>query len=1221
MATFVINFGVSLLLGVVQGLLTPKPDGPRLNDRSVPKATYGVPIPKVYGTALVPANMIWGIPRAEQRVGGGKGLGGGKGGANFKYFGSFAMLFSLGPVVGISRMWANGKIVMDYRSNPDAPPPTRNDPPSSPNNGDKYTVGTAPTGEWTGQTGLIAEWQTAKWYFYPAATTSLEVSNRWKQYWRFYNGSSSQMPDPLIQAKEGADRTPAYRGYCYAVAEGLPLNDDPNGGFDFGANFPSIKAEIVTKGSVDENGFFSALEVEIFEIVQDVCELVKIPTEEIDVSPIEDLGSVFGYTQDFQVAAKQIISDLASVFFFDIQDGAKLRFLPPNRSLSGAISEKDLGTRVFGSERPNSYSLLREDITQLPYEINLVYYDQQRNLLENTVTGRYSQGNNVNVTTVNIPITTTQSKAQSAINRAIQLAWIRRKKYERLLLPPKYLNLQAGDRIQIAFSDRTDDLVISAINTGANGIREITAFFYSGIGQAYTQTAVPNNIPLFNPLRNEGSTVFFLLDINLVQDADNDNGVYVAARGTTQFWNRYALFGSRDGGANYGQLLTATGATTMGVVAAALGDFTGSGVDTTNTISVVLESGSLISPTGLFLLGDEILSANTATLTAVNTYTLSDLVRGQRGTEWAIADHGTNERFYILAECDRAAGLLSDLNVPINYKALTTGQALGDVSATTFTTTGRALKPYAPKSVSAYKPVDDIIINWIRRDRKDNSSVGTTPRLSEYNERYEIDIFDGVDVARTLFCNSPTVTYTEAQQIADFGVTQTEIVIKVYQISETVGRGYAASYSSGTLGTTSPIVYPVVTPTASSAASAAQSAAETAQTTANAAVPQTRTITINGITQNLSADRSWSIAGGGIPWNVATADLTGTTNNFYVNQKAVGQLQLTLPTTSALNDEFGFCSAKEFGVAIAQQADQYIQNEEDQTFVGPGNGIESTAIGTAVRLVCIEANKGWLVTSKLGLVSNFGIPFDADAVVVIDAIEATGVTLSVPQKTAIINRIVDAKSDGVWAKWRAYYGFVGGTAAAHAINWKDASAHLITWNGTLIHNSSGVKGDGATGYGDTNLSPNSVLTFDNLGLGFYLTDTKASEASYDMGTVSSGTGQLGLYIFSGSGALELSVGERGAAANNRLKQYFSANRIDSTASTYRDGALVASSAASGGALTTQNMFILGRNNTGALQLPSTARYGSFSINTGLTDAEETANYISELAFQTALSRN
>lgn len=1014
MATFAINFGVALLLGAVQGLLTPKPDGPRLNDVSVPKASYGVPIPKIYGTALVASNMIWGIPRTERKSGGGKGLGGGKGGASYKYFGNFASLFCLGPVVGVSRMWANGRIVMDYRSNPDAPPETRNDPPSSPSNGDKYTVGNSPTGAWSGQQGLIAEWQSSKWYFYPAATTSLSISNRWKQYWRFYLGTDSQSPDPLIQAKEGAARTPAYRGYCYGVAEGLPLTDDPSGLFDFGSNFPTIKVEVVTKGSVDGSGFIAAQQVEIYEIVQDVCTTVKIPAEEVDATPLSVLEPIFGYTQNSQVPAKQIISDLSSLFFFDIQDGKKLKFLPPNRSPIAAISQKELGTRVFGSDRPNSYSLTREDSTQLPYEINLVYFDVQRNLLENTVTGRYSQGNNANVNTVNIPITITQSRAQSAINRAIQLSWIRRKKYERLSLPPKYLNLQVGDRIQIAFDNRTDDLVISQINTGANGIREITAYFYSGIGQGYVQTAVPNNIPAFSPLRSEGSTVFYLLDINLAQDSDLDNGLYVAARGTTQFWNKYALFASRDGGANYGQILAATGATTMGIVASALGGFAGSGVDSTNTISVVLESGSLISPTGLFLLGDEILSANTATLTAVNTYTLSNLVRGERGTEWAIAGHGSNERFYLLGECERATGNLGDLNTAIQYKALTTGQALGDVSATTFTSTGKALKPYAPKSVSAYKPVDDIIVNWIRRDRKDNSSVGT-PQLNEYNERYEIDIFNGSTVVRTLSATSPTATYTQAQQITDFGSGQTSIIVKVYQISETVGRGYAASYSSGTLGTTSPIVYPAVTPTPSSVANSAQNTAQSAQTTAqsaqasastaqttadsalataNNAVPRTRTITINGVEQDLTANRVWTISSSNNPVTFLgiSANQALESNKSYL--ATINNLICTLPLAPSVGDFINLANGNFSSFRINHgNNSQTILNNNTQSPTGSDSGIILKPYGV-ISLLFIGGNL-WISSAKHRTTNNY-TPISSESV-------ASSKTYSVTSPNANLN--------------------------------------------------------------------------------------------------------------------------------------------------------------------------------------------------------------------------
>lgn len=55
---------------------------------------------------------------------------------------------------------------------------------------------------------------------------------------RWYPGSETQSPDPLIQAKEGADKTPAFRGVSYIVFEDLPLKD-------YGNRIPQVTAEII----------------------------------------------------------------------------------------------------------------------------------------------------------------------------------------------------------------------------------------------------------------------------------------------------------------------------------------------------------------------------------------------------------------------------------------------------------------------------------------------------------------------------------------------------------------------------------------------------------------------------------------------------------------------------------------------------------------------------------------------------------------------------------------------------------------------------------------------------------------------------------------------------------------------------------------------------------------------------------------------------------------
>jgi hypothetical protein len=55
---------------------------------------------------------------------------------------------------------------------------------------------------------------------------------------RIYRGSEDQLPDPLIEAKQGAGNAPAYRGTAYVVFERFPLND-------FGNRIPQFQFEVV----------------------------------------------------------------------------------------------------------------------------------------------------------------------------------------------------------------------------------------------------------------------------------------------------------------------------------------------------------------------------------------------------------------------------------------------------------------------------------------------------------------------------------------------------------------------------------------------------------------------------------------------------------------------------------------------------------------------------------------------------------------------------------------------------------------------------------------------------------------------------------------------------------------------------------------------------------------------------------------------------------------
>ncbi|MFD1746535.1 glycoside hydrolase/phage tail family protein [Rhizobium helianthi] len=55
---------------------------------------------------------------------------------------------------------------------------------------------------------------------------------------RVYKGSESQLPDPLIEAKQGAGNAPAFRGLAYVVFERLPIGN-------YGNRIPLLQFEVV----------------------------------------------------------------------------------------------------------------------------------------------------------------------------------------------------------------------------------------------------------------------------------------------------------------------------------------------------------------------------------------------------------------------------------------------------------------------------------------------------------------------------------------------------------------------------------------------------------------------------------------------------------------------------------------------------------------------------------------------------------------------------------------------------------------------------------------------------------------------------------------------------------------------------------------------------------------------------------------------------------------
>jgi hypothetical protein len=142
--------------------------GPQLGDLAVQTSNYGSDIPKVFGRMRVAGTVIWSTDLQERRSTGGGGKGRPKT-VDYSYSASFAVALSGRRILGVRRIWADGKLLR----------------------------------------GEAGDFKSATGY-------------------RLHLGAEDQAPDPLIVSLEGAGETPAYRGLAYAVFENMELADFGN---------------------------------------------------------------------------------------------------------------------------------------------------------------------------------------------------------------------------------------------------------------------------------------------------------------------------------------------------------------------------------------------------------------------------------------------------------------------------------------------------------------------------------------------------------------------------------------------------------------------------------------------------------------------------------------------------------------------------------------------------------------------------------------------------------------------------------------------------------------------------------------------------------------------------------------------------------------------------------------------------------------------------------
>lgn len=551
------------------------------------------------------------------------------------------------------------------------------------------------------------------------------------------------------------------------------------------------------------------------EIVEAECMASKLlTTADVDVTELTD--TVRGYRVSQQGAIRGTLDPLRAAWPFDvIQHGYKIKFKRRGSASVATIPSSLLDARKAGDATGIQITDGREMDLQLPRRVDVKYLDSTREYdINEQLSPVRTSTDSANIRKIELPIVFTAAEAAQKAETLLYLYWMERHDVI-MRLPPEYSELEPGDVITVNSDSANYELRLTSTNTLPDGRIECAAKYNKSA--IYTPTAPGEEGQSTGAaLSLDGPAVYSLLDIPLMRDDDDTAGFPVAMGGYLTGWPGGVLYRSDDGSQTWTDLRAFTPGAVLGYATGTLSAHGGTVIDFYSTLAVRLYSSTMalssvtqaqmFSGQNWFAYGAhgrwEIIAASNCVLQGDGSYVLSDFLRGQRGTEWATGLHAANDRIVMLNSAALAFISVnsSTIGTSREYRAITTGAALSSDASLAFSYSGVNLECLSPVHLtgSRHPSTNDWTLSWIRRSRYDQWRDYVDSPLGETSESYEIEIYSSgtyTTLKRTLTASSPTVSYTSAQQVTDFGSNQATLYVKVYQLSATVGRGYALTQS------------------------------------------------------------------------------------------------------------------------------------------------------------------------------------------------------------------------------------------------------------------------------------------------------------------------------------------------------------------------------------------------------------------------------------------
>ncbi len=519
----------------------------------------------------------------------------------------------------------------------------------------------------------------------------------------------------------------------------------------------------------------------------------------IEDAETDELGEgLEGFVVDRPMAPRAMLDPLALAYMFDAieQDGV-LRFRQRGGAPAIELEEDDL---VLPDDAAPA-RLIRAQETNLPREVSIGFTEMATGYQRATATSRRLVGRSTRRAHADLAIVSSDVSVERRTEIWLQDLWAGRENVE-FALPPSRLSLMPGDVAGVTINGRRRLIEIEEIADAES--RAVRARSIDPEVFNVSLTAPRQRAPVLPPAL--GPAHALVLDLPALS-AEQPVPLARMAVFAAPWPGGMAVWSSGDG-ASFSRVALAQAPSVIGETLDALPagpmarwqqaafrvKFYGGALASASDLAVLAGANvaALRNADGEW----EVIQFANAELVGAREYKFSRLLRGQAGSEWAMTPLlAAGSAFVLLdAQIVTVASGIGALERPLHLRVVAAGRDSGDSSALALAATphATALKPLSPVHIKAVRSGSGVTISWIRRTRIDGDSwTGEVP-LGEDSERYEIDILSGATVVRTLSVTTPTALYAAADELADFGVAQTSLSVRVVQLSATVGRGFAA---------------------------------------------------------------------------------------------------------------------------------------------------------------------------------------------------------------------------------------------------------------------------------------------------------------------------------------------------------------------------------------------------------------------------------------------